>query len=183
RASDLALAVRGIAGTIVAADTPGRATSAGAGIVQPWASPASGAYYDLYAAGADYYPTLLNRLIEAGGDPVDFRRTGSLVVSTDRAELDDVAATVRSRARTARLIGDVDRLSAAEAAAEFPPLAAGYHALRIGGGARVDGRSLRAGLLSAARALGADFRTGTAVLDAAGHVRIDERPAGADAVI
>jgi D-amino-acid dehydrogenase len=54
--------------------------------------------------------------------------------------------------------------------------------VHVGGGARVDGRQVRACLLDAAGRHGAALRTGTAVLTADG-VRVDGERLGADAVI
>lgn len=180
-AAAFALARRGIRVSVIDDRASGRATSAGAGIVQPWATHASGPYYDLYARGADYYPTLLDRLPESAH--VDFRRNGSLVVSRDESELDAVERRVRRRAESAPLVGDLTRLDNPEARELFPPLGGEYAALHIAGGARVDGRSLREALLGAASAHGARFLDAAASLDAAGTVHVDGRPLDADAVV
>ncbi|HST65429.1 MAG TPA: FAD-dependent oxidoreductase, partial [Mycobacteriales bacterium] len=65
-ATAFALAAGGAEVVVVDTVRSGQATAAGAGIVQPWSSAAEGPFYDLYAAGAAYYPTLLARLAEAG---------------------------------------------------------------------------------------------------------------------
>lgn len=182
-ATAFALARRGIRVSVVDALVAGRATSAGAGIVQPWATNASGSYYDLYALGANYYPTLLDRLSLVESTPVDFRRNGSLVVSTDDAELDDVEQRVRQRAESAPLVGELSRFDNSAARELFPPLGEKYSALHIAGGARVDGRSLREGLLTAAETLGAHLIDGTASLDAAAGVHVDGTAVDADAVV
>lgn len=54
-----ALAAAGAEVVVVDSVLRGQATAAGAGIIQPWSSSADGPTYDLYAAGAAYYPTLL----------------------------------------------------------------------------------------------------------------------------
>ena len=56
----------------------GRATAAGAGIVQPWASAATGPYYDLYARGAAHYPAFVDQLAALGSTELGYRRSGSL---------------------------------------------------------------------------------------------------------
>ena len=56
-----ALARRGAAVTVVESGLAGQATEAGAGIISPWASTVEGPFYDLYAAGAAYYPEVIER--------------------------------------------------------------------------------------------------------------------------
>ncbi|MDF2836402.1 MAG: oxidoreductase, partial [Paenibacillus sp.] len=54
----------------------------------------------------------------------------------------------------------------------FPPLADGYYALRVGGAARVDGRSLRDALIRSAMKLGAKYLEGDARLQYADGNRV-----------
>jgi D-amino-acid dehydrogenase len=178
-----ALARRDVAVTVVHDDRSGIATAAGAGIVQPWSSPSTGPYYELYAAGAAHYPTLLQQLATVGVHDVDFRRTGSLVVGRDRDELDAAEERVRERTDGTAAGDGVTRFGATEARRLFPPLAEGLAALHVPSGARVDGRSLRAGLLDGARRLGAHLLPGTAELTADGRVRADGAQVAADAVV
>ncbi len=182
-ATAFALARRGAAVTVVDADLEGRATDAGAGIVQPWSSSAEGDFYELYSAGADYYPELIARLAEAGVDDIGYRRTGALVVNRDPAVVDGVTERVEARRAAARTIGEVRRIDGAAARELFPPLGEGFHALHIAGGARVDGRALRAGLLKGAEAHGAERIDGTVFLGADGVPRVGERELPADAVV
>ena len=182
-ATAFALARRGAAVTIVDAGLVGRATDAGAGIVQPWSTSSGGAFYELYSASADYYPELIERLAEAGVHEVGYRRSGALVVNRDPAVIDDVEKRVRERAAASRTAGDVRRVDPAAARELFPPLADGLHGLHIAGGARVDGRALRAGLVDAAAALGATHVEARAELTADGAVTVDGAPLAADAVV
>jgi D-amino-acid dehydrogenase len=151
---------------------PGQATAAGAGIVQPWSSRAEGPTYELYAAGAAYYPTLVGRLAEVGVEDIGHRVTGSLVVDRDPARLVEVERRLHSRG-----VGfeHTDGL--------FPPLAPDLHALYVPRGARVDGRRLRAGLLEGARRRGATVVDALAVGVSAGTVRLADRELAADAVV
>ncbi|MEN2739150.1 FAD-dependent oxidoreductase [Microbacterium sp. X-17] len=182
-ATAFALARRGAAVTIVDAGLPGRATDAGAGIVQPWSTGAGGDFYEFYAAGADFYPELIDRLAEAGVHDIGYRRSGALVVNREAAVIDEVEARVRGRAAVSRTAGEVRRVAAAEARELFPPLADDLHALHIAGGARVDGRALRTGLLAAATSLGATHLDAAAALDADRVVTVDGETVPADAVV
>ncbi len=182
-ATAFALARRGAAVTIVDAGLVGRATDAGAGIVQPWSTSSGGAFYELYSAAADYYPELIERLAEAGVHEIGYRRSGALVVNRDPAVIDDVEQRVRERAAASRTAGDVRRVDPAAARELFPPLADGMHGLHIAGGARVDGRALRTGLLDAAAALGAMHVEARAELTGDGAVTVDGVPLAADAVV
>ena len=150
-----ALAAGGAKVVVVDSVLRGQATAASAGIIQPWSSGVDGPTYDLYAAGAAYYPTLVERLAAAGVSDVGYRVTGSLVTHADPAQLDDVEERLRRRTAGVAVAGTVERLGERDARALFPPLAAALHAVLVSGGARVDGRRLRSGLLAGARRLGA----------------------------
>jgi glycine/D-amino acid oxidase-like deaminating enzyme len=166
------LARRGVAVTVVDAELDGRATAAGAGIIQPWSSAASGPYYELYARGAAHHPTLVAQLDELGITDVGYRRCGSLVVADGPAAIDAVGARLRERRSTAPAMGEVERLDGRAIRSHFPPLRDDLHGLVVPGGARVDGRLLVAGVLGAVERLGGTVRRGT----------VDVRPAAADGV-
>jgi D-amino-acid dehydrogenase len=159
-ATAFGLARRGATVIVLDAGGSGSATAAGAGIVQPWSNAvADGPYYELYAHGAAYYPRLLELLAAAGVRSVDFRRNGSLVVSADPTVLDMTEARLAARRAAGAPTGVVERLPGAKARELFPPLAPGLDAVYVPGGGRVDGRTLRDGLLAGARAYGAVVRT------------------------
>jgi D-amino-acid dehydrogenase len=186
-ATAFGLVRRGSAVTVVDAAIPGTATAAGAGIVQPWSSAvADGAYYELYARGAAYYPRLLELLAAAGVESVDFRRTGSLVVSADPAVLDAAEQRLAVRRAAGAPTGEVERLPGEKARELFPPLAPGLDAVFVPGGGRVDGRTLRDGLLAGAQAHGASVRAGHGTLVRTGdqvRVQVDADELPADAVV
>ena len=170
-ATAFALARAGAAVTVLESGEAGAATAAGAGIVQPWASSAEGPSYELYAAGAAHYPRAVELLRDSGIDDVGYEVCGSLVVDADSAALDAVEARLRERTAGVAVAGTISRLSPAEAVGLFPPLAGGLGAVHVSGGARVDGRRLRSGLLAGARRHGADIRAA-----AAARVVVGDRP-------
>jgi D-amino-acid dehydrogenase len=139
----------GAAVTVVDAHLDGRATAAGAGIICPWVSGVEDpVFYRLYAGGGEYYPDLIAALAEAGETDIGYRRAGAMLVSADPRELSWMARSARQRGSPA--IGEVSRLSPAEARALFPPLLPGLGGVHVAGGARVDGRRLAAALVRAA---------------------------------
>lgn len=144
------LARAGASVTVVDPDEAGGATAAGAGIVQPWSSAAEGPFYGLYAAGAAFYPTQVAALADDGEVDIGYATTGSLVVDADPLVLDEVERRVRARIRDVPVAGTVERLDPVTARDLFPVLAPELAALHVSGGARVDGRRLRAALLRAA---------------------------------
>ncbi|WP_044495523.1 NAD(P)/FAD-dependent oxidoreductase [Nesterenkonia massiliensis] len=182
-----ALARRGAAVTIIDDGSPGQATAASAGIIAPWVSTATGPFYDLYAAGGAYYPVLLEQLAEAGITRTDYRRTGSLIVNRDAALLHAAEERVRARVEVAGSVaGEVQRLTNAEARQLFPALAEDVEAVLLTGGGRVDGRTLRDALLTAAGTLGAQRITSDAQLVKDGArtaVRVEDGLLDADAVV
>ena len=158
-----ALARRGSRVTIVDNGTVGQATAASAGIVAPWGSQVSGPLYELYAAGGDYYPAVLEQLADAGITRTSYRRTGALTVNHDPEKLNRAEELLRRRAAQAGSVaGEVQRLSPAEARALFPALSPELEAVLITGGGRVDGRILRDALLAGAERHGARRVTGSA---------------------
>ncbi|GAA4432329.1 FAD-dependent oxidoreductase [Georgenia halophila] len=182
-----ALASRGVAVTVVDDAATGQATAAGAGIVAPWMSASTGRFYDLYAAGGAYYPTLLERLAATGVTTADYRRTGALVVHPDDGVLAEAAARISERVAAAGdVAGHVERLDGADLRELFPPLAHGLGGFLLTGGGRVDGRSLRDALLTAAIRHGARRIKGTVRLSTVGGrttAEVDATALEADAVV
>jgi D-amino-acid dehydrogenase len=178
----------GAKAVLVDAAHDGRATSAGAGIICPWAADAEdAAKYRLAAAGARYYTELITALAEAGERDTGYRRVGALLVSADVPELACMERELRARAAADPAAGAIARLAPAEARALFPPLRADLGAVRIEGGARIDGRRVCAALTRAARHSGAELRSGKAeLLHEAGRVsgvRVGRETLPADAVV
>jgi D-amino-acid dehydrogenase len=166
------LARRDVSVLVFESDEIGRATDAGAGIVCPWTEPVDDARYQLSAAGAAYYPQLLAQLAEDGQPEASYARVGTLCVSADPKLLSTVARRLRARTKTTPAIGGIEMLGPGEPAKRFPPLDSRLSAVWIGGGARIDGRSVRDTLMRAATGHGATLISGTATLDHAnGRVR------------
>jgi D-amino-acid dehydrogenase len=185
-ATAFALARRGVAVTVVDAGLTGRATDAGAGIIQPWSVSREGEFYRLYVDGASFYPSFVSALAAHGVADVGFRRPGSLVLSADSGELDEVEARLAARAADAPDMGEVQRLDQGAAVERFPLLDPTHSALWISGGGRVDGRLLREGLLAATANLGGVVRAGVASLGTVGadiRVSVDGAPLEADAIV
>ena len=176
------LAREGVSLITVEADLPGPATVAGAGIICPWGDEGDEACYQLAADGARYYPELLARLAEDGDADTSYARVGTLCVADESASLEAIETLVRSRRSARPEIGDVGLVGPGEPKRAFPPLAAGLRGLWISGGARVDGRSIRDGLLRAAERHGAQRMRGTAVLELPG-VTVNGEHVSADAVV
>ncbi len=166
------LARRGVSVLVFESAEVGRATDAGAGIICPWTTAVDDARYRLSAAGAAYYPRLLAQLAEDGRPDSSYARVGTVYVSTSDELLSGLAGRLRSRIPDAPEIGAVEVLAAGQPAGRFPPLDAALGGVWIGGGARVDGRSIRDSLMRAATSHGASLISGTAAVDqAAGRVR------------
>jgi len=156
----------------------GRATAAGAGIICPWGSPIEdAARYGLLAGGARYYPEFVAMLAADGEPDVGYAAVGGLYVPSEARELEAVERRVRARAKSWP-VGEVERLSANEAQALFPPLRSEQRALYVSGGARVDGRRLAHALQRACVRHRARFETGSAELIVQNHGAVGVRVAG-----
>jgi D-amino-acid dehydrogenase len=174
------LARRGVAVVVIEGAAAGSATSAGAGIICPWASPDDDPAYRLAADGARYYPELISLLTEDGEAGTRYQRVGALCLAghaaddgtgaradgaaADRMSLREIEAHVRSQVPDYPEIGEISVLPPGGPRELFPPLAGDLSAVWIGGAARIDGRAIRDSLLRAATRHGARRVTGTAVL-------------------
>jgi len=175
------LARRGVEVVVVDDERRGLATAAGAGIVSPWAT-AGEELFAFSGASASYYRRLVAELAEDTDQPSSYAVVGGLVVGRDEAVLRRLRQRAAARAAQHPAAGEAQLLEPGRASELFPPLRPDLAAVHVSGGARVDGRQLRACLLDAARRRGARLETGTAVLSAEG-VRVGGEPRGADAVV
>ncbi|TWT01441.1 FAD-binding oxidoreductase [Planomicrobium sp. CPCC 101079] len=159
------LAKQNIEVVIADKEHPGKATSAGAGIVCPWGPSERGKdWYELAKRGAAFYPSLIADLQKEGEMEFGYKKTGALYVSSIREELDRVQNELESNKKEAPEVGEISRLNNQEARKQFPPLNDTVEAVFVSGGARVDGRLLQKALLRAAQKHGAKLISGEAVL-------------------
>jgi D-amino-acid dehydrogenase len=173
---------------VVERDDPGRATSAGAGIICPWIrKERSPAYYAIARRAAAYYAELVPALAEDGETDLGYRRVGAMLLSTDPAVLQNAEALVRGRAEDAPELGTIARLGPAEVQELFPAVREDVAALHVSGGARLDGRLLAKALERASIRHGAAWHRGDAALVVAGGridgVTVGGATIGADAVV
>jgi D-amino-acid dehydrogenase len=153
--------------TLVDADLPGRATSAGAGIICPWWSRADDPdWYAFGCAAARRYPALISALTELGESAVGYRQVGAMVLADSDQRQEDIRQQLLARRADAPEMGEVDALSPTEAQELFPPLRRDVSAVRLSGGARIDGRLISAALRRAAGRHGATVIAGDAQLRA-----------------
>lgn len=185
-AAGYALARAGVDVVLVDSMTPGRATSAGAGIICPWSSRAEDPdWYRFAVAGAEHYTDLLAALRADGETEFGHRRVGALRLVSE-AEAEDVLRRVAEHAAHSLMAGDVELVGADRARALFPALGHDGPAVHIPGAARLDGRSVRDAMMRAAVRHGARVVEGTAAVVADSAVRgvqVDDAFVGADAVI
>lgn len=173
---------------LVDRDDHGQATAAGAGIICPWTSRVDDPkHYRLGAAGARYYPELIQRLRQASETDLGYRRTGVLCLGADASDAARIEELVRRRADQHPEAGEIDTLSGARARELFPPLRDDLPAVHVAGGARVDGRLLRDALRRAAVRSGTELLSGEADLvvdrERATGVRVDGEIHTADVVV
>ncbi|QQP70457.1 FAD-binding oxidoreductase [Carnobacterium sp. CS13] len=151
------LSAAGYAVTIYDEGT-GQATSAAAGIICPWLSQRRNKqWYQLAAAGAAFYPTLMQDLNEDMMNSDIYRQVGTLVFKKSPELLAKLEKIALKRRETAPEIGELSILSPAEIKAKLPLLETEQSALFASGGARVDGSLLTKKLVEAAVSNGADY--------------------------
>ncbi|MGN7356658.1 NAD(P)/FAD-dependent oxidoreductase [Paenibacillus sp. SAF-054] len=151
---------------IIDRNEPGQATDAAAGIICPWLSQRRNqAWYRLAAAGARFYPGLIRELEQEGETETGYARVGALSIHHDLDKIEKMAERASLRKADAPEIGDIVQLNETETGESFPILENGYHAVKISGAARVDGRALRDALLRSAERHGARIVHGDAALE------------------
>lgn len=183
-----AASVAGAEVTLIDSDKTGRATSAGAGIISPWASAVDDPDWNALAcSAARAYPALVAALAEEGETAVGYRQVGALVLADTPEQQREISQRLLARQAQWPEMGDIGSLDPGQARGLFPPLRPDAWAVHIGGAARVDGRLLSAALRRAAGRNGATVLPGDAVLRCAHGVADGVTVAGrflaADAVV
>ena len=136
----------------------GQATSAAAGIICPWLSQRRNKkWYQLAAAGAAFYPTLLHDLKEDTTHSDIYRQVGTLVFKKSPELLKKLEKTALKRRELAPEIGQLSILSPTEIKSKLPLLETKQSALFASGGARVDGSLLTKKLVDKAILNGATY--------------------------
>ncbi|MDQ6423425.1 FAD-binding oxidoreductase [Paenibacillus sp. LHD-117] len=159
------LAKRGAEVLLVDRKDIGQATDAAAGIICPWLSQRRNqAWYRLAKAGARFYGELIEELNREGEKETGYAQVGALNLHHDLEKIVQMEERAHLRRADAPEIGEITRCDEKETRELFPLLAEGYHAVRISGAARVDGRALRDALIRSAQRHGADYRNGNATL-------------------
>jgi len=169
----------------------GYATAAGAGIIAPGASLAAHAdFYPLAKVAVEYYDRLIPELADDGESGTEYANVGMIFVARDEAEWSRLPEAMRrmteKRDQGMGNLGELTFIDRAEAKALFPPVADVVGAIHISDAARVNGRSLRDALRSAAIKHGAISLNTSAEVVRNGEkisVTVDGESHGPDAVI
>ena len=167
------LVTAGASAVLVDRHEPGRATSAGAGILTPETNRhPDEANFDFGMDAGRHYRSLVERLADDGIADTGYQTTGSILVAErpgDDAVMEEAVALVGRRSPD--LVREIDP---GEVGPLFPPLGPVRRALHNPGGCRVDGRVLNEALTRAA------VSRGLRVIDA-GVTGIDVGPGGGTA--
>lgn len=134
----------------------GRATSAGAGILAPEISTRDEVWFRLATAAVDYYPTLLQMLVQDGGGEAGYSRCGMLLVAVsedERASYESSKRKIfqRQKERNFPPAEELHVVNSREAKTLFPPLATDViGAIYFENAARINGRLMEQSLRKAA---------------------------------
>ncbi len=151
--------------TVIDKEEPGSATDAAAGIICPWISQRRNkVWYSLAVKGAGYYPALIHELKQDGITNTGYKKTGALVIRTEKKQAERLFKLAEERQAGAKEIGAISFLSPNQIAKHMPVLSEQYFGVHLEGGARVDGKLLKQSLIDAAKKYGAKFHVGEAKL-------------------
>ena len=165
----LAAATLGAEVTLIDADSRGRATSAGAGIICPWSSSVEDPdWYSLARAAARAYPGLIDALADLGETALGYRQTGAMLLAESTERQKELHRQLAARRDAAPEMGQITSLDPDQARDLFPPLRPDLCAVHLSGGSRVDGRLISAAMRRAAGHSGATIIAGDASLHIAG---------------
>ena len=173
---------------LIDSDRTGRATSAGAGIISPWASAVDDPEWNTLAcSAARAYPALVGALAEEGETALGYRQVGALMLTDSAERQREISQRLIARQARWPEMGEVSLLDPAQARGLFPPLRPDAWAVHISGAARVDGRLISAALRRAAGRNGATVLPGDAALrcahGAVEGVTVADQFLAADAVV
>ncbi|MDY0407580.1 NAD(P)/FAD-dependent oxidoreductase [Virgibacillus soli] len=164
------LAKSGANVVLIDENIPGRATQAASGIICPWLSQRRNQdWYELAKNGAHFYPQLIQELEDDGEMATGYAKVGAITIRQNEAKLNEIKERAITRRKDAPEIGDIQLLTQAETKDIFPPIADGYGAVYISGGARVSGQLLQDALIRASQKYGAQFIEGKASLHLIGN--------------
>lgn len=186
------LAKAGVQTILVDGEQPGKATSAGAGIVAPGTSRRPlPEFYELAQPAVTYYPTLAKDLASLDEEDCGYEVCGSLMVADteEKAGQHPEFKALMEQRRAAGMpnLDDISDVTPEEARQLLPILGDMHAAIHISGSARVDGRTMRQALTNAAEKLGVRIIRGNAAITVrSGQVtgiRTDAESIPVDAVV
>lgn len=135
----------------------GQATSASAGIINPWLSKRRNKeWYEMVRLGAAFYPSFLKEVFSNKEIPKEvYQQVGTLLFTKKDKNLEELLEIGIKRREDAPEIGDLKILNPDDIKELIPIYSKDKRALFASGGARVDGKNLIDSTLDAAKALGA----------------------------
>ncbi|WP_233494522.1 FAD-binding oxidoreductase [Exiguobacterium sp. RIT594] len=144
------LAKQGATVLLIDRKEAGRATHVAAGIICPWMTQRRNkAWYRLANNGAHYYDTLIPELEALGETKTGYQKVGTIALH-ETSKIEKMQTIAENRFPEAPAIQQIERLTADQVRSMFPLIESIEDALFVSGGARVDGRALRAALESGA---------------------------------
>lgn len=167
----------------------GQATSASAGIINPWLSKRRNKeWYEMVRLGAAFYPSFLKEVFLNKYIPKEvYQQVGTLLFTKKDKNLEELLEIGIKRREDAPEIGDLKILTPEDIKEMIPIYSKEKRALFASGGARVDGKNLIDSTLDAAKTLGAKLVQAHATLKEAANnqwvIETDDSTQTFDAVI
>ncbi|WP_175614831.1 NAD(P)/FAD-dependent oxidoreductase [Piscibacillus halophilus] len=157
------LAKKGASVLVIDKKDQGEATRSAAGIISPWLSQKKNeTLYNIVKNGANYYPKLIHELSDIGINNTSYAQVGSLHLHKSDDKLDKMIADVGERRLGSPEINEIYKLSGREVEQSVSIMSDRMGAIKISGGARINGDLMRQGLIEGATQYGAEVIQGEA---------------------
>lgn len=159
------LAKRNVEVVTVDRSDQGQATSAAAGIINPWLTKRRNqAWFQLAKNGACFYPDLIQALTEDGEYHSGYKRVGAIKLQKNEEKREETVKLAYKQKENSAEIGEIKSLNEQQTSELVPFLNETYSSVYISGAARVNGIDLQNSLLRAAKKHGAEHIHGDARL-------------------
>ncbi|RPF52173.1 NAD(P)/FAD-dependent oxidoreductase [Aquisalibacillus elongatus] len=154
----------------------GEATRSGAGIISPWLSQKNNQkLYKIISSGAKYYPELVRELSDQGIHDTSYAQVGSIHLHKSQDKLEKMVQDAADRREDAPEVEGLSLLTGQEVNNSISIMGDRMGAVKVDGGARVNGRKMRDALIQAAKLHGTEVIEGEAQFISDNKISVNQK--------